>query len=72
MHKVDSGIGLSYRPVRLHRLADLYNHPLCSSQLYAPVRDYEFGYLSLALTVLSHTKNTLFAQRLRVVFDESI
>jgi hypothetical protein len=25
--KVDSGIGLSYRPARLHRLAGLYDNP---------------------------------------------
>ncbi len=33
--KVDSGIGLSYWPARLYRLA---------GQLYPPFRDYEFGY----------------------------
>jgi hypothetical protein len=41
-HKVDFGIGLSYWSVRLHRLAGRYGR----SQLYPPVRDYEFGYWS--------------------------
>ncbi len=43
--KVNSGIGLSYRPARLHWLADCATN-LCRSQLYPPVRDYEFGYRS--------------------------
>ncbi len=54
--KVDSGMGLSYRPARLHRLAGRYDNPmpyvawragtttLCRSQLYPLGRDYEFGY----------------------------
>jgi hypothetical protein len=44
--KVDSGICMvvmSYRPTRLHRLAGRAT-TLCRSQLYHPVRDYEFGY----------------------------
>jgi hypothetical protein len=41
--KGDYGIGLSYRPVRLHRLPDQYDN-LCHSRLYPTVRDYEFGY----------------------------
>jgi hypothetical protein len=36
---VDSGIGLSYRPARLHRLAGL------------TVRDYEFVYWILSLNL---------------------
>ncbi len=35
--KVNTGIGVSYRPDRLHGLAGW-------SHLYPPVRDYEFGY----------------------------
>ncbi len=35
--KVDYGIGLSYRPAMLHRLA-------CHSRLYPPVREHEFSY----------------------------
>ena len=31
--KVDSGIGLSYRHARLHRLADLYDNPIPESTL---------------------------------------
>jgi hypothetical protein len=31
--KVYSGIGLSYWPVRLYRLAGRYENPLCRSQL---------------------------------------
>jgi hypothetical protein len=36
--KVDSGIGLSYRPAGLHRLAvaGRYTTTLCRSQLYRP------------------------------------
>ncbi len=37
--KVDSGIGLSYRPARLHRLAGRYSNPMPETQLYPPVRD---------------------------------
>ncbi len=40
--KAHSGIEWSYRPSRLQRLADQYDNPE-SSQLYPPVRDYEFG-----------------------------
>ncbi len=36
---VNSGIGLSYRPARLHRLAGPYNNPICQSRLYPPVGD---------------------------------
>jgi hypothetical protein len=42
--KVDYGIGLPYRPVRLHRLAVRGTTILCQSRLYPPIRDYEFGY----------------------------
>ena len=44
--KVDSVIGLSYRPARQHRLTGRYDKSttLCRSQLYIPVRDYEFCY----------------------------
>jgi hypothetical protein len=31
--KVDSGIGLSYRPARLHRLASRYNNPMPESTI---------------------------------------
>ncbi len=31
--KVDSGIGLSYRPAGLHRLADRYDNPMPTSTL---------------------------------------
>jgi hypothetical protein len=42
--KVDYGIGLSYRPVRLHRLVRAgTTTPICHSQHYPPLRDYEFG-----------------------------
>jgi hypothetical protein len=41
--KVNSGIGLSYRPAKLHRLAGRYDNPICRNQLYPTVRDYEFG-----------------------------
>jgi hypothetical protein len=37
-NKVDSGIGLSYRPARLYRQA-ADTATLCRSQLYPPVRD---------------------------------
>jgi hypothetical protein len=42
--KLTPAKGLSYRPARLHRLAGRYTNTLCRSQLYPPVRDYEFGY----------------------------
>ncbi len=49
--KVDSGIGLSYRRARLHRLAGLYDNPITESTLSAsqglPYR-YEFGYWILS------------------------
>jgi hypothetical protein len=41
--KVDSGIGLSYYPARLHRLADRYDNPMPESTI-SQFRDYEFGY----------------------------
>ncbi len=41
--KVAAGIGLSYRPARIHRLAGQYGNP-SRRQLYPPVRAYEFGY----------------------------
>ncbi len=37
--KVNSGIGLSYWPARLHRLGGT----LCRNQLHSIVRDFEFG-----------------------------
>ncbi len=40
--KVDSGIGLSYRPAYIALPAGTAT--LCRSQLYPPIRDYEFGY----------------------------
>jgi hypothetical protein len=40
---VDSGIGLPYRPARLHRLAGRYENPMTESTIYPAVRDYEFG-----------------------------
>jgi hypothetical protein len=41
---VKSGIGLSYRPARLHRMGRAGTQPnICRSWLYPPVRDYEFG-----------------------------
>ncbi len=61
--KVDYGIGLSYRPARLHRLAGRYDNPICHSRLYPPQsgyelelykslytwRNYEFGYCTRTL-----------------------
>jgi hypothetical protein len=41
--KVDYGIGLSYRPVRLHKWR-AGTTALCHSRPYPPARDYEFGY----------------------------
>ncbi len=46
--KVNSGIGLSYRPARLHRLAGLCMTTLCRSQLYPSIRDYEFANMATA------------------------
>jgi hypothetical protein len=40
--KVNSDIGLSYRPARLHRLAGQYDSPMPESTI-SSVRDYEFG-----------------------------
>ncbi len=47
--KVDSGLGLSYRParlVRLHRLASRHDNPICIMQesTITPRRGYEFCY----------------------------
>jgi hypothetical protein len=47
-NKVDSGIGVSYRLARPHRLTTgLYSvrqpYTLCRSQLYPPVMDYDFA-----------------------------
>ncbi len=41
-YKVDSGIGFSYRPARLCRLAGRYDNP-AESTLF-PFRDHKFGY----------------------------
>ncbi len=41
--RVYSGIGLWYRPARLHRLAGRYGNPSPESS-NPPLRDYEFGY----------------------------
>jgi len=46
--KADSGIGLSYRPARLHTGCRAGTTSLCGSQLYPPFRNYEFGYCSEA------------------------
>jgi hypothetical protein len=50
--KVASGIGLLYRPARLH-IGSLGCQAgttiLCRSQLYPPDMDYEFGHLSAAV-----------------------
>jgi hypothetical protein len=46
--KIDSGIGLSYRPIRLHRQAGRYDNPMPEpTAVHPPVRDYEFDYWSL-------------------------
>jgi hypothetical protein len=39
---VDSGIGLSYRLGRLHKLAGRYDNPVPKSTI-SPIGDYEFG-----------------------------
>jgi hypothetical protein len=44
--KVDSDIGLFYRPGSLHRLPGRYGHPYVKVNFIPPVRDYEFGYRS--------------------------
>ena len=44
--KVDYGIVLSYRPVRLHGRRAVTT-TLVHSRLYTPVRAYEFGYCIL-------------------------
>jgi hypothetical protein len=49
--KVEYGIGLSYRPARLSRLAVSYD-TLCHGRLYPPVQDYESGY---SIYVISST-----------------
>ncbi len=49
--KVDYGIGLSYRPARLHIDWQAGTTTLCRSQLYPPFREYDFGYLSSGFTV---------------------
>jgi hypothetical protein len=47
-NKVDYGIGLSYRPVRLQTLAGLaVTTTLCHSRLCAPSKGLEFGYCVL-------------------------
>jgi hypothetical protein len=46
--KFDYGIGLLYWPVRLHRLA---TKTLYRSQLYPPLRDYEFGYRPRVISI---------------------
>ncbi len=40
--KVNSGIGLSYRPAILHDMAGQYDNAMPESTL-SPIRDYEFG-----------------------------
>jgi hypothetical protein len=42
--KVNSDIGLSYRPTRLCSLAGRYENPMPELTLSPPDRDYEFGY----------------------------
>jgi hypothetical protein len=41
--KVNSGIGLSYRPARLNRLMARYNNHMSELTMYPPVWNYEFG-----------------------------
>ncbi len=41
--RVDSGLGLSYRPTSLCSLAGRYNNPICLNFI-PPVMDYEFCY----------------------------
>ncbi len=40
--KVSSGIGLAYRPARLHRLAGRYDNPVPESSK-SPGKGYELG-----------------------------
>ncbi len=47
-NKVNSGVGLSYWPTRLHGWRAGTTTPW-RSQLYRPVRDYEFGYWSVCI-----------------------
>jgi hypothetical protein len=49
--KLTHGIGLTFRPVRLHRLAGQYDNPMPLSTS-SPVRDYEFGYCTVGVSVL--------------------
>ncbi len=49
---VDPGIGLSYRPIMLHRLSGRNDNPI-RNQLYPLFRDYEFGYSSFVHSPLS-------------------
>ncbi len=54
--KVDSGIGFSFRPARLHRLAlaGRYTTTLCRSQLYRPQK----GTMNLAIAHTFHDTHT--------------
>ncbi len=45
---MDSGIGLSYRPPRLYRLAVRYDNPMPESSI-SPSQDYEFGHFFLKI-----------------------
>jgi hypothetical protein len=40
---IDSGIGLSHRPARLHRLAGRYDNPMPESAIF-PSRGLRFGH----------------------------
>jgi hypothetical protein len=43
--KINSGIGLSYRPARLHGLVGLYDrHPYAGADFIPQSWIYEFGY----------------------------
>ncbi len=44
--KVNFGIGLSYRPARLHGLAGRYDNPMPELTLSPQSEIYEFGYSS--------------------------
>jgi hypothetical protein len=66
--EVDSGIGLSYRPARLHRLAGRYDNPICRCQL----RVYIPRSGTMHLDTASSTENfyDVFVLGKRVVYEK--
>ncbi len=64
--KVNSGVGLSYRPARLHRLVGRFDNRMPeSTTLHPQLRDYEFGWLTLQRHNTKNSKQIFPEKELR-------